>query len=476
MAGTPKPAPASQAKTLPPEDGPRVSPTARTVRCTTPKTLQETLRIEGLADEPARAPEAPEPERARYQDLGEIGRGGMGSVHRTFDRLLLREIAMKTIDRPLRDAATALRFVEEAQITGQLDHPNIVPVYDFGTRADRQAFFTMKLVSGRTLSELITDLHDAGFPSDGLEQLLRMILKVCEAVSFAHSRGVVHRDLKPANIMIGSHGQVYVMDWGLGLLLGAAPRAEPSVGSTSDSVRTSAAPRSGPSLAGTVGYMAPEQASGRIEAIGPRTDVFAIGAILYEVLTGRPPYQADDLHQALALARSGKIAAPQEVAEGRPLPPGLCEIAMKALQPALEDRYSTVDDLSEEVEGFLRGGGWFATRRYRAGQRVIEEGGPADAAYVIVEGRCEVYKQRADGRSSIRTLGPGDVFGEAALLSAKPRTATVAALDNVTVKVITAEAFQRELGRCSWLASLVKQLTSRFLDLESRLAGTSGAP
>jgi serine/threonine-protein kinase len=474
MPDEPKPTRVDEARTLPPEEG--VAPPApRQVRCSTASSLQETVSVEQPSEAAApgsEAPEAPASERERYQDLGEIGRGGMGSVHRTLDNLLLREIAMKIIERPLADAASVARFVEEAQITGQLDHPNIVPVYDFGAQTGGQAFFTMKLVSGRTLGDLITDVHDQGVPSEGLERLLRMILKVCEAVSFAHSRGVVHRDLKPANIMVGSHGQVYVMDWGLGLLLGSSPRAEPSGGQPADSIRTSSARRSGPSLAGTVGYMAPEQAQGRLAEISPRTDVFAIGAILYEVLTGRPPYQADDIHQALMLARSGQILPPERAAEGRPLPPGLCEITMRALQPAQQDRYSSVDHLGADLEGFLRGGGWFATRRFRAGELVIEEGGPGDAAYVVVEGRLEVFQQRAEGSSAIRTLGPGDVFGEAALLSSKPRTASVAALDDVTVKVITAEAFERELGRSSWLSALVKQLTSRFLELEARLAAT----
>jgi hypothetical protein len=474
MPDKPKPTPADEARTLPPEEG-APPPAPPQVRCSTVQSLQETLHIEPPSGATAQDPGAAEPERERYRDLGEIGRGGMGSVHRTLDNLLLREIAMKIIERPLADAASVARFVEEAQITGQLDHPNIVPVYDFGAQADGQAFFTMKLVSGRTLGELITDLHDQGVPSDGMERLLRMVLKVCEAVSFAHSRGVVHRDLKPANIMIGSHGQVYVMDWGLGLLLGATPRAEPSGGPPADSIRTSSARRSGPTLAGTVGYMAPEQAQGRLAEISPRTDVFAIGAILYEVLTGRPPYQADDIHQALMLARSGQIVPPERAAEGRPLPPGLCEITMRALQPAQQDRYSSVDHLGTDLEGFLRGGGWFATRRFRSGEVVIEEGGPGDAAYVVVEGRLEVFQQRAEGPSVIRTLGPGDVFGEAALLSSKPRTASVTALDDVTVKVITAEAFERELGRSSWLSALVKQLTSRFLELEGRLAGTEAS-
>jgi serine/threonine-protein kinase len=328
----------------------------------------------------------------------------------------------------------------------------------------------MKLVSGRTLGDLITDLHDDGFPSEGLEQLLRVILKVCEAVAFAHSRGVVHRDLKPANIMIGTHGQVYVMDWGLGLLLDEQ-RQDEAARRAGQSIRTSSADsRSGPSLAGTVCYMAPEQAAGQLDKIGPHTDVFAIGAILYELLTGSPPYEVTDLYEALSLARAARIPPPQERAGPQQLPPGLCEIAMRALEREPARRHGSAGELREDLEAFLRGGGWFATRRYEKDARIIEEGGPADSAFVIVDGRCQVIRERSGGPEILRALEPGDVFGETALLSAQPRTATVVALEDVTVKVITAEAFGRELDRSSWLAALVKQLSARFLELEKRLS------
>jgi serine/threonine-protein kinase len=218
--------------------------------------------------------------------------------------------------------------------------------------------------------------------------------------------------------------------------------------------------------------MAPEQAAGRLDAIDPRTDVFALGAILYKVLTRRPPFLARDSQAELSLARSGKIVPPQEIAGSRPLPPGLCEIALRALQRDPADRYQTVDALREDLESFLRGGGWFSTRRFEAGQRIVAEGEAGDAAYVVTEGRCEAYQERPSGKQVLRTLGPGDVFGETALLNAQPRTATVAALEDVTVKVITADAFERELGSSSWVAALVKQLSARFLELEGRLRET----
>jgi eukaryotic-like serine/threonine-protein kinase len=427
-----------------------------------PRSADAVERTPGEADaSPARAA-AP-----RYEDCGEIGRGGMGTVRRAFDRVLLRYVAMKLIEPSVVSSEIRALFVGEAQITGQLDHPNIVPVYEFGTLHGQQAYFTMKLVSGQTLSEVIRELHAKRLASEELERVLRIVLKVCEAVGFAHARGVVHRDLKPANIMIGTHGQVYVMDWGLGLLL-AGRRAKGSGaggGGEWTSVTTSAPHGHRSGLEGTVAYMAPEQASGRLDEVDARTDVFALGAILYEILTGRPPYRAPSVTEGLALAAEARIVPPQEVSS-EPLPPGLCEIAMWAMQCDPGDRYQSVDALHAELERFLRGGGWFATRRFAPGAVIVREGEPGDAAYVIVDGTCEVYREAAGRRARVRTQGPGDVFGEAALLNAEPRTATVAAREEVTVKVITAHAFERELERSSWLSALVKQLAARFLALE----------
>jgi serine/threonine-protein kinase len=414
--------------------------------------------------------------RDRYKDVGEIGRGGMGTVYRCHDEVLLRDVARKTLRAGVRCSRAGMQFVEEAQITGQLDHPNIVPVYDLGIEADGQTYFTMKLVSGRTLSALIRELHGQGFASDRLEEVLRIVLKVCEAVSFAHSRGVVHRDLKPENVMVGTHGQVYVMDWGLGLLLvGQRPSTAQEAAPSEAPVTTSSPGRStGMALAGTLAYMAPEQAAGRLDRIGPWTDVFAFGAILYEILTGRGPYSGEDPGQALARAREARVTPPEEVS-AIPLPPGLCEIAARAMRRAPEERFASVDALREAIEGFLHGGGWFATQVYEDGAAIVREGEPADAAYVLIEGRCAVERERGGGPVRLRLLSAGAVFGETALLSNEPRTATVRAVGRATVKVVTAEAFAKELKRSELLEAVVKQLTQRFLDLDRRVAERDAA-
>ena len=421
-----------------------------------------TLKSSGTAPRPALP-------LARFEDEGEIARGGMSSVRRVFDKLILREVAMKVLD-PTRSIDELAHFVEEAQITGQLDHPNIVPVHDI--ELDEQGLptrFTMKLVRGQTLETLALDGGTPPLASDKSEELLQAFLRVCDAVAFAHGRGVIHRDLKPGNVMIGAHGQVYVMDWGIAMLREATRLADappsPPVQHSGDTV-----PEKVGSLSGTPSYMAPEQAWGHVEQIDERTDVYGLGGILYFMLTLRPPHDGQDAEDSMRLAREGTVPAPADLAPGTILPPLLCRIAMRALSERREDRHASVIELKRDVEAFMRGGGWFTHRRFPRGTIIMEEGATADAAYIITEGECELYKTIAGERHYVATLGVNEVFGETAIFASGTRTATVEAKTDVTTIVVTREALERELDRSPWLRSFVRAVAQRFVDLDRQLA------
>ena len=234
---------------------------------------------------------------ARLQLFGEIARGGMGAVLKGRDVDLGRDLAVKVLLEKHRDRPELVRrFVEEAQIAGQLQHPGVVPIYELGAFADRRPYFAMKLVKGRTLAGVLADRGDV---AEGQMGLLGTLLQVGQTVAFAHARGVIHRDLKPSNVMVGSFGEVQVMDWGLAKVLprgGVADDAE--AGRTEQHETLIATARSGSgsdqsqagSVLGTPAYMAPEQARGEIEAVDRRADVFAPGAMLCEVLTGQPAF------------------------------------------------------------------------------------------------------------------------------------------------------------------------------------------
>ncbi|MBI4616933.1 MAG: protein kinase, partial [Planctomycetes bacterium] len=283
---------------------------------------------------------------ARYETHGILGAGGMGEVVLATDPDLGRRVALKRL-RPEAARAKGLlgRFVEEAQITAQLDHPNIVPVYELGRDSAGQPYYTMKEVRGRTLQEVVAS-GELTLPA-----LLRIFVKVCDAVAFAHSRGVVHRDLKPANVMIGSFGEALVMDWGLARAGGAPHDAGGPQRYSGPASRTASG-----SVVGTPAYMSPEQAAG--EPADERSDVYLLGGILFEILTGTPPHvsrEGERRDAFLARIALGEVEPAGRRAPGRSVPREVEAIAGKALARSSADRYVSAADLRGDVEAYLDG-------------------------------------------------------------------------------------------------------------------------
>lgn len=391
----------------------------------------------------------------RFEDQGEIGRGGASVVHRGYDPLLQRYTALKVLARD--PAEVGGRFLEEARTTGQLEHPNIVPVYEYGTDPSGREYINMKLVQGASLLDRIRTLGPAGLDPEALAESLEVLLKVCDAVSFAHSRGVIHRDLKPSNVMIGEFGEVYVMDWGIALRRDQEREVpeEPLP------------PVEERGVLGTPTFVAPEQVDDP-DGVDERADVYCLGGLLYAMLTGRAPHQGRTPILRVMVATHGRIPPPEEVVDDPRLPPALCRIAMRALQRIPADRYPTAGAFKADLTAFLRGSWHLPTRRYGAGEVVVAEGDLGDEAFVIRSGRCRVHSRAA---GDIRELGPGDVFGEIALLSeAGRRTSTVEALTDLEVNVVTRAVLREQLGLNTWIGAFVSALAARFAELEGRLA------
>ncbi|MEM7350502.1 MAG: serine/threonine-protein kinase [Acidobacteriota bacterium] len=403
----------------------------------------------------------------RYSDLGEIGRGGMSSVRRMLDRSLLREAALKRLDSDLAIKDDQIqRFLLEAQVTGQLDHPNIVPIHELGRDEDGAYYFTMKMVEGMTLADKIEAAGDKRLQPDLLAEFLQILVKVCEALSFAHSRGVIHRDVKPSNIMVGQFGQVYIMDWGVARVL---PLSE-DTGSDRRVVVSAEAEIDAPgSIIGSPAYMAPEQVEGYHEALDARTDVFALGATLYHLLTGAPPYSESNYYKLLSRVLACEFEPPHEVVGRGILPPGLTRIAMKAMAAQPAERYAAVGDLKRDLELFMRGAWHLPTETFAPGKTIVREGDEADVAYIITEGRCRVLKETQGQVNFVRELASGEVFGEMAIFSSQRRTATVEAIDQVTVMVVERDTLSSGLELNSWMGSFVKAMADRFLEIDSRL-------
>lgn len=412
----------------------------------------------------------------RHARIATIGAGGMGTVDLVSDRALQRRAVMKRIHEGLAsDPRTVRMFVREAQITGQLEHPNIVPVHELGVEGEQSLYFTMKLVEGRTLERMVRELPDGELEHGTLIDLLEVVVRVCDALAFAHSRGIVHCDVKPANVMVGDFGEVYLMDWGVARRIGSEeppPRPpEPSTPSRPASApegEAGGAASQGPVLIGTASYMAPEQALGRNEALDERTDVFAVGALIYHLLTRRAPYGGEHFWSIVAKAQAGAHPALEEAARG-PVPRALARIVQQAMAVEPADRYQSVAALQAELVRFVRGGDSFPQTSFAPGDAIVREGEPGDTAYIIRSGRCRVTKSIEGEEIVLREMGPGDVFGEMAILAPGPRTATVVAIEPTTLHVVTAETLEAEVDAMKpWMGAFVRALARRFREREQR--------
>jgi tetratricopeptide (TPR) repeat protein/serine/threonine protein kinase len=330
--------------------------------------------------------EMPEPAQRpdKYQLFGEIARGGMGAVLKGRDVDLGRDLALKVLLESHMDNPDLIRrFVEEAQIGGQLQHPGVVPIYELGTFADQRPFFTMKLVKGRTLAAMLAERKPVGWtpstenapavpnvrsspPFKDLPRFLSIFESICQTMAYAHVRGVIHRDLKPSNIMVGNFGEVQVMDWGLAKVLpqgGAvddevSQRAEPepavSVIRTARSGSDADASHAG-SVLGTPGYMAPEQARGEIDLVDERSDVFGLGAILCEILTGQPAFVGRTSAETLRTSGRGELADAFARLDQCGAEPKLIDLTRHCLAPERNDRPRQASVVSARIDGYLTG-------------------------------------------------------------------------------------------------------------------------
>jgi len=331
-------------------------------------------------------------ELPRYRVLTVLSGGTMATVLEVLDEDLQRRLAMKVLKLPnnlwiedlgQKNRLLVSRFLHEAQVISQLDHPGVVPIYDVGMDAQGHLYYTMPLIGGHDLRTII-DLVHAGDADWNVWRMLGVILRVCEAMAYAHERGVVHRDLKPANVMIGRFGQVYVLDWGLACSVRPFPLGAGAVLPSADQPVPVLFPRTtkellGPSnhtdstcqgdIVGSPPYMAPEQVRGRHELVGPRSDVYSVGAILYHLLTNSMPYahECGGLSQQDLLLRSSH-EPPLAIEKLAPnVSPELAAICRKAMSREPLDRYPGMQELGRDLQAFLDNR---VVRAYRTGALV----------------------------------------------------------------------------------------------------------
>lgn len=386
-----------------------------------------------------------EPLGDRYIDQGAFARGGMSRLGLAFDRRLGQQRVVKTLKPDLAQTKKLVhQFITEAQRTAGLTHPGVIPVHDLGLDAQGLPGFSMSRIHGVDLSKWLDAQSERGTPqTELLYKAIGILIKICDVLAYAHDQGLIHSDLKPANIMVGAYGEAYLLDWGV--------------------CREKGAPH--PVVAGTPAYMSPEQAKG--QPLDERADVFSLGAILYELLTGAPPHLGATQEDALEQAQRGMITDPIYVAGG--VPRSLSNLTMRALARDPSQRQASARQLREELEAFLRGTWRFEQESFRRGSLLIREGEPGDCAYTLIRGQCEVFKTADGSARRLKVLGPGDSFGEIAILADVPRSASVRALSDVEVRVVERVAFQDWLALDPCLASFMRFLAERVLQRDAEL-------
>ncbi len=373
-----------------------------------------------------------------------IGEGGMGIVRTAMQKSLGRKVAVKTLRPQIKttDQAT-LRLLREAWVTGSLEHPNIVPVYDLGLGDDGTPIIVLKHIEGKPWSELLTDvdaMKELFGAEELLEQNLRILVQLCNAVSLAHSRGVIHRDLKPENVMIGRFGEVYLVDWGIAVSLIDDPTGRLPLASQSTE------------MAGTPSYMAPEML-GAMGKLSEQTDVYLLGAILYEILTGQPPHHGENFRQIVASILLSQFKYPEST------PKELAEIASKAMSRAAEHRHGSAEELRQRLEWYLRHRGSLALSA-AATKRVVEMRevlANESEALELDEVRDRVHHLFAEARfgfrQALRASGDNDVAQRG--------------LREVTEIVV---AFELDAGMPEAAAAALAELEQPPADLSKRVA------
>lgn len=379
-----------------------------------------------------------------------LGRGATAEVALVMDGWLERAVARKTLSDGA-DPESQLQFLDEARRLAALDHPSVPVVLDVGVDPEGRPYFLQRRVVGSTLTSHIRQ-HFASPARDWpahLRTLHRTCLRVTEALAHAHQRGYLHADIKPDNVMLGDYGEVFLIDWGMPTRGGRLQGLPPGT------------------VAGTLAYMAPEQAAGEPDRVDARTDIFLLGATLYHALSGAPPYRGQDRAEVYRNAREARYAPlaldiPAAAAEP------LRRIAERCLQCRPEDRYPDASVLRADLEAMTRFALDFPVMHFRNGDVLVREGESADSLWVIQSGRCAVLRPHAHSTEAICVLSTGDVFGEAALLGTATRAATVIAQGKVTAMRIDVAPFVEDSRqRSPWLLPLIESLVRRVRQSES---------
>ena len=405
-----------------------------------------------------------------YRITGQIGEGGDAVITRTFDASLHRIVAVKELKasgEALEDARRV--FTREARLICFLDHPGVVPVFDHFVTSEEQPCYAMRLVEGESLAERVGFRPGLGCNPLPVAEAVGHLARVAETLAYAHDRGVIHLDLKPENLMIGRYGELLVMDWGNARLFDPAPYRAYLGEHASDEDVALLVDEPPDLLSGTPSFMSPEQTSRPRDQLAPSSDIFSAGVLSYLLLTGRLPFRAKDIPTLLVSIREDTPAPLRDV--NPQVPRRLAEIVDRMLEKDPNERYPSFAAVLEDLRLYQDAGQGFPIVTLEPGAILFAEDDEGDDAYVIISGRIAISKQTPEGDRVLAELGPGEIFGELAILSRQPRTASARAVERTTLRRMDRAAVEQELGKIPpWVAGMVSTLAQRFIDVNEQLA------
>ncbi|HCN07691.1 MAG TPA: hypothetical protein DIT01_07135 [Lentisphaeria bacterium] len=409
-----------------------------------------------------------ERQHGRYIVRDQLARGGMGVIYTVYDQDLRRTTAMKVLPpQILHQEPKVSSFIEESRITAQLEHPNIVPIHEIGViEGSSLPYYTMKLIDGEPLTNVIRMVarEDPDYVRHYTRhRLLDIFLKVCNAVAYAHSHGVIHRDIKPENIMVGKFGEVLLMDWGLAKYVDADDNtAFEEAQDSSQIIEHNPSRTEDGVIKGSLAYIAPEQVLGEPSAIDKKTDIFLLGGTLYQIFTHLPPYEGENMIDVLQRAERCQYEVPSKRNPRAQIPKAVERIILHAMAPTKDKRYASCQDLIDDVEAFLAGRRSGGIRQFRVGQEIIKAGDKSKETFVIISGKAKIHRSVNGRNMTIAEIGAGEIVGEMAGIGQGARTATVTATEDTETLIITYELMLDELRKLPpWMEKIVFSLADR---------------
>jgi eukaryotic-like serine/threonine-protein kinase len=406
----------------------------------------------------------------RYTRLRELGAGSIGKVHAVFDNFLQRVVAHKVMKPEHVGNNNILQtFGNEIKLMGRLSHPGILPVYDAMLGDVGEPAYIMRYAEGQDLAALLQmpkgRLDSVAIP---LEQAVRILVKLCETLAYAHDHGVLHLDLKPENIMLGRYGEVLIMDWGAARVYDTTKYEAGIKEHTGDSVHIEHKHENRNLLIGTPAYMSPEQLKSPRDQLMPASDIFSVGILFYQMITGQHPFK-ERVFEKLS-DKIANFAPPAAHTVNPDIPHNISRICEGMLRKKPDERYASFREVIKDIDDYQRSGAGSPTRSYAAGEAIFKQGDPGDFVCIVVSGKVEISVDKNGKPHVIARLGANEPFGELAALTGNPRTATATALEPSVIRMISKQDIAVEIENLSpWVGSMVKALSKRFIDNSERL-------